>query len=350
MKRVLAVVLFLAGFAAAGTFSAAVIADTGTTSTATTTTATETTATTTAATTTTATTTPATTLPARVRIAGIRVGGLSRDDAAAAVQAAFERPLDVRVDRFHLKLDPATVATAYVATAVARARIAVAGSNVRLVVAVKGSAVRTWVAKAAQRIDAAPIDASLTSRNGLPVFTPSRDGRRLDASLLTEKLVTVLHRNTRLPVRARVRIVHAGVTAATVGPVILINRRINRLFLFKPTAKKLASWRTFAVATGQAIYPTPTGTFHIVVKWKNPWWYPPTQDAWAKGLLPVPPGPNNPLGTRWMGLSAPGVGIHGTDEPTSIGYSASHGCIRMQVPDAEWLFDHVNVGTTVFIV
>jgi lipoprotein-anchoring transpeptidase ErfK/SrfK len=84
--------------------------------------------------------------------------------------------------------------------------------------------------------------------------------------------------------------------------------------------------------------------------WKNPWWYPPVQDAWAKGLKPVPPGPSNPLGTRWMGLNAPGVGIHGTDEPTSIGYSASHGCIRMQVPDAEWLFDHVDVGTTVYIV
>jgi lipoprotein-anchoring transpeptidase ErfK/SrfK len=51
-----------------------------------------------------------------------------------------------------------------------------------------------------------------------------------------------------------------------------------------------------------------------------------------------------------MGLSVPGVGIHGTDEPSSIGFSASHGCIRMQVPDAEWLFNHVAVGTTVFIV
>jgi lipoprotein-anchoring transpeptidase ErfK/SrfK len=51
-----------------------------------------------------------------------------------------------------------------------------------------------------------------------------------------------------------------------------------------------------------------------------------------------------------MGLSAPGIGIHGTDEPSSIGYSESHGCIRMQVPDSEWLFTRVRVGTTVFIV
>ena len=64
----------------------------------------------------------------------------------------------------------------------------------------------------------------------------------------------------------------------------------------------------------------------------------------------MPPGPNNPLGTRWMGISSPGIGIHGTDEPASIGYSDSHGCIRMQVPQAEWLFDHVDIGTPVYIV
>ena len=108
--------------------------------------------------------------------------------------------------------------------------------------------------------------------------------------------------------------------------------------------------RQFSVATGQAVYPTPAGLWHIMDKQRDPWWYPPTYDAWAKGLKPVPPGPSNPLGTRWMGLNAPGVGIHGTDAPTSIGYSASHGCIRMQVPDAEWLFERVSVGTPVVIL
>jgi lipoprotein-anchoring transpeptidase ErfK/SrfK len=51
-----------------------------------------------------------------------------------------------------------------------------------------------------------------------------------------------------------------------------------------------------------------------------------------------------------MGLSAPGVGIHGTPDPASIGYSVSHGCIRMRIPEAEWLFNHVDIGTPVFIV
>ncbi len=108
-------------------------------------------------------------------------------------------------------------------------------------------------------------------------------------------------------------------------------------------------WRVFGVATGQSSYPTPLGHFHIEVKWENPWWYPP-DSPWAAGAKPIPPGPGNPLGTRWMGLDVDGIGIHGTPDAASIGYSASHGCIRMYIHDAEWLFNHVDVGTQVFIV
>ena len=82
---------------------------------------------------------------------------------------------------------------------------------------------------------------------------------------------------------------------------------------------------------------------------RNPWWLPPDSD-WAKDAKPIPPGAGNPLGTRWMGLTAPGVGIHGTPDAASIGYSASHGCIRMRIPDAESLFTSVDTGTPVFIV
>jgi lipoprotein-anchoring transpeptidase ErfK/SrfK len=105
---------------------------------------------------------------------------------------------------------------------------------------------------------------------------------------------------------------------------------------------------SFGIATGMAAYPTPTGNFRIVTKQRNPWWYPPAAD-WAKGAKPVPPGPGNPLGTRWMGLNVGAVGIHGTPDAASIGYSASHGCIRMRISDAEWLFERVRVGTPVFI-
>jgi len=107
--------------------------------------------------------------------------------------------------------------------------------------------------------------------------------------------------------------------------------------------------KTYSVAVGRPSYPTPQGQWKIITKVVNPTWTPP-DSPWAAGAVPIGPGPDDPLGTRWMGLSAPGVGIHGTNEPWSIGSYASHGCIRMHVSDAEDLFDRVFVGTPVDIV
>jgi lipoprotein-anchoring transpeptidase ErfK/SrfK len=351
VKRLHAVVLFVLGFAAAGVFSGAVIADvTTSTTTSTVATTTDTTATTTTTSTTTTTTTTtapaANLLPQNVRVAGVRVGGLSPAEATSAVREAFQAPLPVIVDRSKLLIEPSRFASQYAATAVAKARISPSGTNVPLVVAVRGAAVRSWVAAVVKRFNRPAVDATLKFRNAKPVITGDKTGRHLSAKSLTTKLIAALRSNSRLPVRVHTKTVAPKVSAKSFGPVIVVNRSANRLSLFKG----MKPWRTFAVATGQAIYPTPKGIWHIVVMQRNPWWYPPTYDSWAKGLKPVPPGPDNPLGTRWMGLDAPGVGIHGTDEPASIGYSESHGCIRMQVPDAEWLFEHVVVGTTVLVV
>lgn len=342
MKRRYAACLFVLGFVAAGAFSGAVIAEVTTSTTTGTTTA----ATTTVATTTTTATPPANLLPSGVRVAGVRVGGLSPQAATAAVLDAFAKPLPVIVDRSKLLLDPRKVAAPYAATAVAKARISAPGTSVKVVVSIRGGALRTWVSSLQKRFERPAVDAKLSFRNAKPVIEKSQQGRRLDSARLTRRVLAALRANTRLPVRVHTRAVSPEVSDASFGGVIVINRELNRLYLYD--GEKLS--RTFAVATGQPIYPTPRGRWRIVVKWKNPWWYPPADEAWAKGLKPVPPGPSNPLGTRWMGLNAPGIGIHGTDSPTSIGYSASHGCVRMQVPDAEWLFAHVALGTTVYIV
>jgi len=80
----------------------------------------------------------------------------------------------------------------------------------------------------------------------------------------------------------------------------------------------------------------------------NPTWLPPNSD-WAKDAKPIPPGATNPLGTRWIGTSAPGVGIHGTPDDASIGSYASHGCIRMHIPDVEDLYARVVIGMPVII-
>jgi lipoprotein-anchoring transpeptidase ErfK/SrfK len=138
--------------------------------------------------------------------------------------------------------------------------------------------------------------------------------------------------------------VEAQKTRESFGPVIWIDRGSNSLRLYDGV--RLV--QRFGVATGQSQYPTPSGMFEIVSMQRDPWWIPP-DSPWAQDAKPIPPGPGNPLGTRWMGLSAAGVGIHGTPDAASIGYSASHGCIRMRIPDAEWLFTHVTVGTPVYI-
>ncbi|HEY4347218.1 MAG TPA: L,D-transpeptidase family protein [Gaiellaceae bacterium] len=287
------------------------------------------------------------TVPGGVRVAGIRVGGLRPAAATAAVTSAFAAPLPLLVDGVRVELHPAKLATAYVDPAIGHARAATAGTNIHLVVSVHGSAVRDVVAKLSKRFDRKARGAELGVKNGRPFITQQTLGLSLDQKTLLTRVVHALSANVRRPISVKAHKVLPSVTAQSFGPTILINREQNRLTLFHSNNKV---WKVFSVATGQSIYPTPTGRFSIVVKWVNPTWYPPTQDAWAAGLKPVPPGPGNPLGTRWMGLSAPGVGIHGTDEPGSIGYSASHGCIRMQVADSEWLFTKVRVGTTVVIV
>ena len=153
-------------------------------------------------------------------------------------------------------------------------------------------------------------------------------------------------KHLRDPFQLPFEVIAPETTEETIGKAIVIRRGSNRLYLYNGSKLK----RIFNVATGASSYPTPVGRFEIVNMQRHPWWYPPQDSEWAKGAEPVPPGPGNPLGTRWMGLSAPLVGIHGTPNAASIGYSASHGCIRMIISQAEWLFERVEVGTPVFIV
>ena len=89
-------------------------------------------------------------------------------------------------------------------------------------------------------------------------------------------------------------------------------------------------------------------TYVVTEKVANPTWIPPNS-PWAAGLEPVPPGASNPLGTRWIGTSAPLIGIHGTPQDWSIGSAASHGCIRMDPKDVIALYPKVPTGTPVYI-
>ena len=336
MRTAALALLFVLGFGAAGGVSAGVVASTTGTTATTGTTSTSTTTTTIA---------PQTIAPG-VTISGVDVGGLTGDEARAAVTASFERPLPLLVLRHRLAVTPARLgATAAVRRAVARALASPAGTALKLLVNLNRPATGRYLGLLARRFDRRPVEARLTLRGLRPFITRQRPGWALRRERAMAAVFTALATNSRAPVRLRFREVKPRVTRRSIGAVIVIRRGSNRLYLYNG----MRLWRVFGVATGQAIYPTPLGRWTIVVKWRNPWWYPPSS-SWARGQSAIPPGPGNPLGTRWMGLSAPGVGIHGTPDDASIGYSASHGCIRMHIPDAEWLFNHVYIGTTVFIV
>jgi lipoprotein-anchoring transpeptidase ErfK/SrfK len=281
-----------------------------------------------------------------VHVGGVAVGGLTKPEAAAAVRAAFAQPLRLVFERHRLTPTPATLgATALVTQAVGRAMTARPRASVALPVRVHGASVREYVAGLAERWNREAVDSRLFLRRLTPVVTKDRSGLAFDRKGATRAIVSALVRNRRATVTLHARTIEPKVTRDSFGSVIVIRRGSNLLTLYDG----MKQVRQFGVATGQARYPTPLGRFEIVVKWENPWWYPPDSD-WAEGQEPVPPGPGNPLGTRWMGISSPGVGIHGTPDGGSIGYSVSHGCIRMQIPEAEWLFGHVSVGTPVFIV
>ena len=281
-----------------------------------------------------------------VQIGSVDVSGLTGDEATAAVRSAYFAAVVVHVGHRGYSVSPHHFNTALggLDAAVQTALTAPADTTVALTPTLDTKLVVKWVKALAKKTYRAPVAGQVVLRHSRPFFTHAHPGRAL-RPLPTRMLIQgAIVAGTRTVISAPLRKLDAASVRSE--PVIVIHRGINRLYLYNGT--RLV--RVFPVATGQAAWPTPLGHFEIVVKQKNPWWYPPTQDSWAAGAQPVPPGPNNPLGTRWMGLSAPGVGIHGTDEPWSIGHSESHGCIRMQVPSAEWLYNRVRVGTPVFII
>jgi lipoprotein-anchoring transpeptidase ErfK/SrfK len=281
-----------------------------------------------------------------VTIGGVNVGGLAPEAASAAVQQAFTAPIVLRYDATRITIAPDLLgAVAAVDRALSRAQAAPPNTAVSLPVSVRRAKIAAFLARVAPRFDRKPVDAQLVLRNFKPVVTLSRLGRTLDVKQATSAIAAQLVSNRRKPITLTGKTIKPAVPSINFASIIVIRRSSNLLSLYD----RMRLVKQFGVATGQRVYPTPLGRFQIVVKWKNPWWYPPAS-PWAAGEKPTPPGPGNPLGTRWMGLSSPGVGIHGTPQDGSIGYSVSHGCIRMHIPQAEWLFEHVDVGTPVFIV
>jgi lipoprotein-anchoring transpeptidase ErfK/SrfK len=283
-----------------------------------------------------------------VQIGGVPVGGMTSEPARERLRTRFEQPVWFSYGKRRWGVQPWKLGTgAAVDEAIGRALHVPPGTNVELRVYVGERPVRRYVRALVKRFSRPAVNARLAGLVGLtPTITRERPGVAVRRRAMERAISRALRTGERAqPLPLLVRTVEPKVTRADFGPVIVIRRESKTLFLYD--GSRLV--RTFGVATGQSEYPTPLGLFSVVDKQLHPWWRPPDSD-WARGLKPIPPGPGNPLGTRWMGLSAPGVGIHGTPDAASIGYSASHGCIRMRIPDAEWLFGQVNWGTPVYIV
>jgi lipoprotein-anchoring transpeptidase ErfK/SrfK len=300
-------------------------------------------------------------IAANVAAAGIDVSGLTLPEAANRIafihQQRVTSPMSTHVAgrKFILrnkdvdfKFDAAKSARrAYNAGLVPHTALV----NVPLYVTFKQSKIDAYVAKIEQTIARAPrdarVDIKLTKINKIE----SRDGRTIDKAALSKLVAATLSdpaldrkpKPALVPVRPKITTAGLGKAYNT---IITIDRANFKLRLFK----NLKLSKTYGVAVGMPAYPTPTGRFSIANKAVNPAWTAPNS-AWAGAYaneVVAGGSAENPLKARWMGI-VNGVGIHGTGAPGSIGSRASHGCIRMTVPDVVDLYPRVPVGTPVLI-
>jgi lipoprotein-anchoring transpeptidase ErfK/SrfK len=294
---------------------------------------------------------PEPTIATGVTVSGLDVAGLTGAQATEAIQAFFDQPLSLGLDDGTISVAPANLgARARVAVAVATALAAAPDTALTLEVVVGGLKLRKWIQRRAKIFDRDAVSARARLVRLVPHLSEAKPGRVLLRLRTRVRLMGALRNHRRDTVALPFKVLRPKVSAGRFGPAVVIRRDSKRLILYRstgPGAMRVVT--SFPIATGMAAYPTPIGNFFIRTKVRHPWWYPPNR-GWAAGAQPIPPGPGNPLGTRWMGLSVGGVGIHGTPDAASIGYSASHGCIRMRISNAEWLFERVRIGTPVFIV
>ena len=222
--------------------------------------------------------------------------------------------------------------------------------SIRPEVAYSERAVNRFVRHVAEEINREPQNAGVEATGDSLEVVAGQDGRKLRDNKLEKDLkAAVLNANAPHTVKAKVHSIAPEVTqqevAAEYPSYLTLDRSTFTLRLWKHL--KLA--KTYTVAVGMEGLETPEGLYAIQEKEENPVWNVPMSD-WAGSLAgqTIPPGPSNPIKARWMGIYE-GAGIHGTEETYSLGSAASHGCVRMAIPDVEELYDEVEVGTPIFI-
>jgi hypothetical protein len=205
--------------------------------------------------------------------------------------------------------------------------------------------VSAFVESVARTVHVEPQRASLDFLDGQLVVQHSRSGRALKSKRAVGSLMDAL-RSTGDSVALGTTPLRPKITDESLGMTIIVRTSKNRLYLYDG----LRLVRSYPVATAKPGFTTPAGHWTVINKRINPTWVNPAKDTWGADEPDfIPPGPDNPLGTRALDLDAAGIRIHGTPDDASVGTYASHGCIRMHIWDSEELFGRVPVGTRVII-
>jgi len=310
-----------------------------------------------------------------VRIDGIEVGGLSAAAATArlrrSVATSMERPVKVTLHGKSWRITPrgAGVAVDVAGTVSEAVKASHSGSilsrtwrglfggrvnrNVPLQVTYSRDALRNFAAQVGAAVNTAPRDATVEpDAEGLKEVS-DRTGVAVEQKRLAARVAHALtgpsaRRTVAVPTLERLPAVTTSELAARYPAYIVVNRERFQLQFYDRL--KLAS--TYEIAVGMQGLETSPGLYHIQWKQVDPPWYVPNS-AWAGALAgkTIPPGPQDPLKARFMAFNG-GAGIHGIDpsEYSSIGHDASHGCVRMRIPDVIALYSRTPVGTPVYVL
>jgi len=304
-----------------------------------------------------------------ITVGGVDVSGMTRSQALAEVRARARADLDREIivvaegQRFTTTarelgrkawvgraVDEAIDASArvgWVERAWRRLRDEPLDLDIELSLGGEGR-VEAFIRRTAREVSVDPRNASIEmGDDGVLVFRQSKAGSALDVGRAERLLARALgdgSSRVRLPMHR----VAPKITVRTMLPTIVVHVDTNRLDLYEGF-EVTHSWD---VATAKPGWTTPVGEWSLYQKRENPTWYNPALDSWGAGLpAVVPGGPGNPMGTRALYITAPGlIRIHGTTSPDSIGRFASHGCIRMHNEQVEELYDMVPVGAKVIIM
>ncbi|MGH2807717.1 MAG: L,D-transpeptidase family protein [Actinomycetota bacterium] len=300
-----------------------------------------------------------------VEIAGVDVGGMTRRQALRAVKGASAIQLDrvvtvewkdrewtVTPRKLGARSNAATLVdralqTSQSTNVFTKATMAVLGEQLdhvhELAITYPRQGIRGFVEGVASSLDREPVEASIDYSSGWVEMEPARDGRKVQAKLSRRALLSAL-KGDEDTVDLAVKTMPAPDTGDKYDQILLLRMGENRLYLYQDGEIT----HEYTVASGLPEYPTPTGEYVITEKRYLPTWVNPDPTGWGASMpAMIGPGPGNPLGTRALNWSASGIRFHGTEATYSLGYAASHGCVRLSMPDIEELYDLVDVGTPI---